>query len=420
MSSNEFKCVNCQLILAGENKNKQKENSHEEDEEMKDEILEKQKKMEEQLHNKTLVDKIECIANEIFFNKLCLSGTMCQSCVDCVIKLLGVEIMKNERNLSENEKLLNQLSLTNHEHNQEEELSKLLSEEIDDYQYQIQNLENDIDDATEKLNRLIEEEKSLKDGIEQVRKENMERRREIMEGKYELQKNEEEKLVLSKREKLLENELRLLQKMNMFNSVFNIWFHGEFGTINNYRLGRLPNEKVEWSEISAAMGECALLLQSLANRQELVFERYQLIPFGNRSYLIKSDNGEQLPLYVFGGSLYVWDTKLFNQAMCAFLDCLKQLEDSLHSERYHHNYRINVQQGQIEETFSLKSFSVKMLVSEEKWTKAMKMLLTKLKWCICLIGSDDTSKVLINHISSNDNLLGNPHQLHLTNQLNKK
>jgi beclin 1 len=42
--------------------------------------------------------------------------------------------------------------------------------------------------------------------------------------------------------------------------AFFIWKDGEYGTINGLRLGRLPNENVEWTEINAAFGQVAMLL----------------------------------------------------------------------------------------------------------------------------------------------------------------
>lgn len=48
---------------------------------------------------------------------------------------------------------------------------------------------------------------------------------------------------------------------------------GQFGTINNFRLGRLPSVPVEWNEINAAWGQTVLLLHALANKMGLTFQR---------------------------------------------------------------------------------------------------------------------------------------------------
>lgn len=48
---------------------------------------------------------------------------------------------------------------------------------------------------------------------------------------------------------------------------------GQFGTINNFRLGRLPSVPVDWNEINAAWGQTVLLLHALANKMGLKFQR---------------------------------------------------------------------------------------------------------------------------------------------------
>ena len=41
-------------------------------------------------------------------------------------------------------------------------------------------------------------------------------------------------------------------------------FDGPFGTVNGFRLGRLPSVAVEWDEINAAWGMACLLLTTMA------------------------------------------------------------------------------------------------------------------------------------------------------------
>ena len=37
-------------------------------------------------------------------------------------------------------------------------------------------------------------------------------------------------------------ELTKLNRTNILNEAFHIWFDGHFGTINNFRLGKMPSE----------------------------------------------------------------------------------------------------------------------------------------------------------------------------------
>lgn len=82
-----------------------------------------------------------------------------------------------------------------------------------------------------------------------------------------------------------QSRLDKLKKTNVFNATFHIWHSGHFGTINKFRLGRLPSEPVDWSEINAAWGQTALLLTSLARKMNLTFQRYKIVPYGNHSYV---------------------------------------------------------------------------------------------------------------------------------------
>ena len=87
--------------------------------------------------------------------------------------------------------------------------------------------------------------------------------------------------------------LELLNKTNVLIDAFPIRYDGDFGTINNFRLGRLPKApvsiatfcvfdvhkplpahiklghmkryQVEWDEINAAWGQACLLLHTMCN-----------------------------------------------------------------------------------------------------------------------------------------------------------
>eukprot|EP00070_Physeter_catodon_P001127 XP_007102176.2 beclin-1 isoform X6 [Physeter catodon] len=191
--------------------------------------------------------------------------------------------------------------------------------------------------------------------------------------------------------KSVENQMRYaqmqldkLKKTNVFNATFHIWHSGQFGTINNFRLGRLPSVPVEWNEINAAWGQTVLLLHALANKMGLKFQRYRLVPYGNHSYLESlTDKSKELPLYCSGGLRFFWDNK-FDHAMVAFLDCVQQFKEEVEKgeTRFCLPYRMDVEKGKIEDTGgSGGSYSIKtQFNSEEQWTKALKFMLTNLKW----------------------------------------
>lgn len=58
-------------------------------------------------------------------------------------------------------------------------------------------------------------------------------------GLNKLYQQEERDAILAKTE-VSQAHLELLKRTNVLNDAFPIWHDGEFGTINNFRLGRLP------------------------------------------------------------------------------------------------------------------------------------------------------------------------------------
>ena len=147
-------------------------------------------------------------------------------------------------------------------------------------------------------------------------------------------------------------QLQALQRTNVYNDTFCIGHDGFFGTINGLRLGRLPNQNVEWSEINAAWGQTVLLLATVAERLGYTFQGYRLKTMGSTSRIKKiewpqqsPDNSAQdshrggqvstnpapkiTPLDLFSSGDMplgrVFFHRRFDGGMVAFLDCLSQL-----------------------------------------------------------------------------------------------
>ncbi|KAF9593463.1 hypothetical protein IFM89_023280 [Coptis chinensis] len=79
-----------------------------------------------------------------------------------------------------------------------------------------------------------------------------------------LSDSQEERDVILAKITVSQLHLELLKRTNVLNDAFPIYHDGEFGTINNFRLGRLPKILVEWDEINAAWGQACLLLHTMA------------------------------------------------------------------------------------------------------------------------------------------------------------
>ncbi|MGH0126245.1 UNVERIFIED_CONTAM: hypothetical protein FKN15_000499 [Acipenser sinensis] len=123
---------------------------------------------------------------------------------------------------------------------------------------------------------------------------------------------------------------------------------------------------------------------------------YHLVPYGNHSYLESlTDKSKELPLYCSGGLRFFWDNK-FDHAMVAFLDCVQQFKEEVEKgdTGFCLPYRMDVEKGKIEDTGgSGGSYSIKtQFNSEEQWTKALKFMLTNLKWGLAWVSSQFYNK----------------------------
>ncbi|KAI8497746.1 Beclin-1 [Branchiostoma belcheri] len=317
---------------------------------------------------------------------------------------------------------------------------RIIEDECKDYREFLEKLKLTEDHSTEEqqlqtqLNKLKAEEKELMRVLEQVETERSDIAREVVVETAESERLDQEEenrywqeygeykrqlLELEDDQRSVDNQLRYaqyqldkLRKTNVFNATFHIWHSGHFGTINNFRLGRLPSVPVEWSEINAAWGQTVLLLHSLAKKMNLnrgqtvlllhslakkmtlKFERYRLVPYGNHSFLESlTDKSKELPLYGSGGFRFFWDTK-FDQAMVAFLDCLQQFKERVERGDTGFCLPYRMANGKIEDTGgSGGSYSIKIQFnSEEQWTKALKFMLTNLKWGLAWVSSQFTHK----------------------------
>ncbi|XP_018334104.1 beclin-1-like protein [Agrilus planipennis] len=311
---------------------------------------------------------------------------LCEECTDTLIDLLE-----------------KQVELTQKDYEDYYEYLKKLEE--DTQQPQLDSLENELKELEEEEKRLIielenlqlEEEKIItaineqETEAERLKHEEDRLWREYTRHRQDYLLTEDEYRSLECQLSYAQSQLDKLKKTNVFNATFHIWHAGHFGTINNFRLGRLPSAPVDWSEINAAWGQTALLLAALARKIGLTFERYKLVPFGNHSYIEVIAEQKELPLYGSGGFRFLWDTK-FDSGMVAFLDCLQQFKEKVEEgdKDFRLPYRMN--KGKIEDSSSEVNYSVKIQFnSEEQWTKALKFMLTNLKWSLAWVSSQFNS-----------------------------
>ena len=231
---------------------------------------------------------------------------------------------------------------------EEKELAKILDEEkaalteLEALEEQKRLLEAEIDDLEDEGKALQKEEEGF-----------WKSRNAFDEEMHELTTN-----LASLQEKYSHDQQQLdrLQRTNVFNDTFCIGHDGFFVTINGLRLGRLPNQHVEWAEINAAWGQTLLLLTTVAERLDFEFNGYRLKPLGSTSRIEKVEWPQQAPsaqqssrpsnvrqlgppkptpkitaLDLFsGGDIALgrmFYHRRFDAGMVAFLECLSQLGD---------------------------------------------------------------------------------------------
>lgn len=184
----------------------------------------------------------------------------------------------------------------------------------------------------------------------------------------------------------LENRLRYaqarlhrLENTDAFRAAFEIRHRGPVASINRFRLGCLPSVPVGWDEINAAWGQAALLLLALAKAVGLRFQRFRLVPCGNRSYLESlSEDAAELHLFCNGEQgAFVYSR--FDRAMVAFLDCMQQFQAEAEKGEsgVRMPCRIHAEKGLLEEPGAggqLCSIRTHRN-TEEQWTRALKLML---------------------------------------------
>ncbi|CAH8519998.1 unnamed protein product [Heterobilharzia americana] len=205
--------------------------------------------------------------------------------------------------------------------------------------------------------------------------------------KLALMEAEEEMQCLESRLTYARSHLRRLQRTNVLNIAFPIWYDGHIGVINGLHLGRLPNRPVGWEEINAAWGQCALLLQCIGKKLNFTFQNYRIVPMGSQSKIIQLSISKEFPLYYTTGGMRLLSAGKFDTAMINFLDCVNQIQILVeHSSNIQLPYRIK-EKGKLQDPDG-QVFSIRWNGnSEENWTKALKMMLINMKWIIAALSA---------------------------------
>ncbi|CAJ2638884.1 unnamed protein product [Trifolium pratense] len=295
-------------------------------------------------------------------------------------------------------------------------LSDKLDKEVEDvnrdieaYEACLKRLEGEAKDVLseadflkEKL-KIEEEERRLEAAIEESDRQNAEVNAELKElelkssrfkeleerywhefnnFQFQLISHQEERDAILAKIEVSQAHLELLKRTNVLNDAFPISHDGEFGTINNFRLGRLPKIPVEWDEINAAWGQACLLLHTMCQYFRPKFQyRIKIIPMG--SYPRITDTSKST-YELFGPVNLFWSTR-YDKAMTLFLACLKDFAEFANSKDQENNippekcFKLpyKIENDKVENYSITQSFN-----KQENWTKALKYTLCNLKWAL--------------------------------------
>jgi len=313
---------------------------------------------------------------------------LCEECTDTLLQCLELQLEQAEQDSQQYQEYLTKLS------NETED-----SSQVADLEAELSSLKIEEQQLVEELEMLKQENKSIDEELEQQHKarEMLEQQEEEYWKQYSHHKQqlllaEDEYRSLDCQLRYNQSQLDKLKKTNVFNATFHIWHSGHFGTINGFRLGRLPSIPVDWNELNTAWGQTVLLLHSLVKRINLQLQRYKLVPYGNYSYIKVLADEKDLPLYGSGGFRLIWDNK-FDAGMVAFLDCLQQFKEEVERGDSGFCLPYEMDRGKIRDPATGNTYSVKIQFnSEEHWTKAMKYMLTNLKWGLAWVTSKYTKQ----------------------------
>ncbi|XP_022365273.1 beclin-1 isoform X3 [Enhydra lutris kenyoni] len=204
---------------------------------------------------------------------------LCEECTDTLLDQLDTQLNVTENECQNYKRCLEILEQMN------EDDSEQLQMELKELALEEERLIQELEEVEKNRKMVAENLEKVQAEAERLDQEEAQYQREYSEFKRQQLELDDELKSVENQMRYAQMQLDKLKKTNVFNATFHIWHSGQFGTINNFRLGRLPSVPVEWNEINAAWGQTVLLLHALANKMGLKFQRYRLVPYGNHSYL---------------------------------------------------------------------------------------------------------------------------------------
>ncbi|KAI0985289.1 hypothetical protein GJ496_003130 [Pomphorhynchus laevis] len=314
-------------------------------------------------HNVTIPSIFDLIKDE---NKL--DYPICENCVILLKSELNDELENLDIDLKQYQEYLD---------NKEQQVCE--SPDVEDMQ-SLLNKVKELNDEYQFLLSEIEHSKRTLASLEEKEKKSFEERNIL---RHQLRMKQEEAIALAKDEEHGRELLQIISTCNVFNLAFEIGFDDDgFGVINGCRLGLLEGIPVDWFEINLGIGYVALIMTSIAADIKMTYNRYNVCPLANYSYVeekLSNAKIKKLPLYNSHRKIVFWNSD-FDSGLVALLNCFKQFIVKVNSidSQFKFPYTIDSHYliDSTQSRYSLKYHGNKL----DLWTKAFRLLLTNLKW----------------------------------------
>mmetsp|Transcript_28115 Transcript_28115/g.49557 ORF Transcript_28115/g.49557 Transcript_28115/m.49557 type:complete len:438 (+) Transcript_28115:155-1468(+) len=208
---------------------------------------------------------------------------------------------------------------------------------------------------------------------------------EYQDFQIELAGLEESREAVESNVEMTKRQLKQLKCTNVYDDAFHISTKGHFGSINGFKLGRLPAQSVGWDEINAALGQVVLLLHCISKQINYDLKSVVLHPMGSYSKIADSRNPSVLnELYNYSSSEFFLRQgsssssagKRFNTALSLLLRAVKELGDFASSRDPSFELKKSIKGDEIE------GKSIQAVAAEVDWTKALKYMLIDVKWLL--------------------------------------
>ncbi|KAF4749017.1 Beclin-1 [Perkinsus olseni] len=120
-------------------------------------------------------------------------------------------------------------------------------------------------------------------------------------------------------------EISRLKRTSVLAMAFRIWHSGPFGSINGFRMGRVHDYQIPWSEINVGWGQMALLLDVIVRRVG-VPSAYRLLPRGSCSAILRKSDNTVMELHTSdGGFARFFTGRKFDAGMCAYVNVVQEV-----------------------------------------------------------------------------------------------